>query len=107
MYQHAIVIVLISLLTACIYPIRSSCTQDESNKAPNAGQPVTEKSCNEVDAALYLASALYMQAQKQPTKEKTISDPNAKNSKCSGLVGKAQKECQRKERDAYEPLDEL
>jgi len=95
------------LLTGCITPVSSGCANNQEFKSQSTDSSSNNQNCSEIDAAIYLASALYMEAQKEPTKEKTISDPNANDSKCSGLVGKAQKECQRKVKASYDPLEEL
>ncbi len=95
------------LLFGCVIPVSSSCNSDQSFENSNNSSPVKAQNCSELDAAVYLASALYKEAHKVPEKEKTIENPAKDSTQCSGLVGKSQKECQRKEKASYDPLDEL
>lgn len=107
MIKSIITISLMALLTGCVTPVSSSCSQEAHIENPHSATPSKEQKCSEVDAVIYLASALYKEAQKKPAKEKTIEDPTKGSTTCSGLIGKSQKECQRKEEASYDPLDEL
>lgn len=107
MYRNLITITLMVLLSACITPVSPGCANNQSFKAPNDGSATSNQNCSEVEAAIYLASALYIEAQKAPEKEAATSNPPQKNALCSHLVGKSQKECIRLEQDSYDPLDEL
>ncbi|ALO36173.1 hypothetical protein CMT41_16630 [Colwellia sp. MT41] len=108
MYQKiTCTIILTTLLTACIIPISSSCSRDQTFDNGNNGFPPKGQDCSTADAAIYLASALYNEVQNQPEKEAATSNPPQKNAKCSHLIGKSQKECIHLKDDAYDPLDEL
>lgn len=100
-------IVLTALLSGCITPVSSGCANNQHFKTPNDGSATSNQNCSEVEAAIYLASALYIEAQKTPDREKATTNPPPKNAKCSHLVGKSQKECIRSQEEAYDPLDEL
>jgi hypothetical protein len=107
MLQQIIIMLFISLLFGCVTPVSSNCIQETPSKNPNTNSPTNTQNCSEVDAIIYLASALYKESEKSPQKEKIIEDPAKGITKCSGLIGKAQKECQRKAQASYDPLDEL
>lgn len=95
------------LLSGCIIPVSSSCTSDQPFENSNSGFHPKGQDCSKLDAAVYFASALYKEAQKQPVKEKPTSNSTNQKIKCSDLIGRAKKECQSKEKSSYDPLDEL
>lgn len=101
------IITLMTLLPGCVIPVSSACSTEQHFEDPNSPHQAKGQKCSEADAVVYLASALYQEAQKKPEKEAATSNPPQKNAKCSHLVGKSQKECIRLEKDAYDPLDEL
>ena len=107
MYRYIITITLIANLTACVIPVSSGCSRDRTFENANDGFPAKGQNCSELDAAVYLASALYKEVQNQPEKEVATSHPPQKNAQCSHLIGKSQKECIRLKNDSYDPLDEL
>lgn len=107
MYRFIITITLITNLTACVIPVSSSCSGDRTFDNANSGFPPKGQDCSELDAVVYLASALYKEAQKNPEKKEAIRAQTNENPKCSELIGKSQKECLRKENASYDPLDEL
>lgn len=95
------------ILSGCITPVSQNCRSSQPFESSNNGAPTKEQNCSELDAAIYLASALYKEAQKNPTKEQATTKPTDKDIKCSDLIGKSQKECLRKQSTSYDPLDEL
>jgi hypothetical protein len=107
MLKQVIIIIFISLLFGCVTPVSSNCIQETAIESPNTSPSTSTQNCSEVDAIIYLASALYKESEKSPQKEKTIEDPAKGLTKCSGLIGKAQKKCQRKAQALFDPLDEL
>jgi hypothetical protein len=98
MNKFIITIMLTVLLSGCVIPVSSSCTSDQPFENSDNGFPPKGQDCSELDAAVYLASALYKETQKQPTKEKPTSISTNRKIKCSDLIGRSKKECQSKKK---------
>jgi len=104
MFQRIIYTLFLAGLSGCVVPISSSCMDSQKYEHPAANNPPKNSKCSATDAAVYVVAATlktleYEEKNKRVKANKTV--------KCSDMVGKAHKECNRKERESYDPLEEL
>ena len=104
MYQRIIYIVLMASLSGCVIPIGSSCMDSQKHVSLDANHPSNNSKCDATDAAVYVIAATL---KTMDGEDKNSSEKAKEAVKCSDMVGKSQKECVRKEKRLYDPLDEL
>lgn len=104
MYRRIIYIVLMTSLSGCVIPVGSSCMNSQKHENLDANRPSNNSKCDATDAAVYVIAATL---KTMDDEDKTSSEKAKQAVKCSDMVGKTQKECVRKEKSLYDPLDEL
>jgi hypothetical protein len=71
---------------------------------PESINPPNNSKCSATDAAAYVIAASLKSMADEDNKTKVNANEPVK---CSDMIGKAQKECGSKQRELYDPLDEL
>ncbi len=104
MFRWIILLFTVASLISCAVPVSSSCIESQQYHHPDAHNEPNNSKCDATDAAVYLIAATLKTLAEREEKPQT---KGAKAVKCSDMVGKAQKECVRKERELYDPLDDL
>ena len=104
MFRRIIYISFLAGLSGCVVPVSSSCMDSQKYEHPEFNNPPNNNKCSATDAAAYVIAATLKTLENEDKKNKVEAK---KPVKCSDMIGKAQKECARKERELYDPLDEL
>jgi len=94
-------------LSGCVLPISSSCQDTFTHENPNIIPTNKTQDCSDLDAAVYLAAAIYKTVEEEKTKSKTTKVETKNEVKCSNMLGKSQKKCLRQKNDLNDPLDEF
>ncbi|AAZ24012.1 putative lipoprotein [Colwellia psychrerythraea 34H] len=102
MFRWLIYVFILANLSGCVTPVSSSCMDSQKHQNPNANTPHNTSKCSATDAAVYVMAATL-----KTLEDKTTKADVKEAVKCSDMVGKSQKECVRKEKKSYDPLDEL
>jgi len=104
MFRKIIGVFLLASLTGCVIPVSSNCINTQKYEHPDANFPPKDSKCNTADAVVYVLAATLKTLE---DKDKQAKVETKKAIKCSDMIGKAQKECVRKEKALNDPLDEL
>ncbi len=104
MLRKIIYVFILANLSGCVIPVSSSCMDSQKHENPNANPPPNTSKCSATDAAVYVMAATLKTLENE---DKTTKAEVKEAVKCSDMVGKSQKECVRKEKKSYDPLDEL
>lgn len=99
MFKKIAYVLLVLSLNGCV---SSGCIDTNQHAHPEIRSSKTQN-CTSMDAAVYVATATIQMLKDDKKSDKKIK----KSTKCSDMVGKSQKECTRKERELYDPLDEF
>jgi len=106
MFRKIIYGFLLASLSGCVIPISSSCIDTQKHEHPDVYHPPKTSKCSTADAVVYVLAAT-LKTLKNEDKGKEPKVETKKTVKCSDMIGKAQKECVRKEKALNDPLDEL
>ncbi len=104
MLKKIMIFSLIVCLGGCAIPVSNSCIDSQRYEHPDANFPAKESKCTATDAAVYVIAAT-LQTLENENKKTNVEGTKAV--KCSDMVGRSQKACVRKEKESYDPLDEL
>jgi len=104
MFRWILSIFVIASINGCVLPVSSSCIDSQKYQNPEINYSPNTNKCDATDAAIYLIAATLKTLDDEDKKTKVGTQ---KAVKCSDMVGKSQKECVRKKKDLYDPLDEL